>query len=90
MGGRRRRKPQWNRVVTELLQSCYQCHFGLRVDRHDLRIAVALKLPGLVKSPSLVVESVGRSERDEYCGLVLALSVSSRAPEWRLRHRVGH
>jgi hypothetical protein len=66
--------------VTELLRPSYQGPFFLRVEQiNELGAVGAFNFPGLVKSPNLVVGPVGHSERGEYCSLVIALLVSSRA-----------
>jgi hypothetical protein len=53
-------------------------------------MAGAVKFPGLVKSPRLVVGSVDPGQRRKYRGLVLAVPPAPRTAGWRSRQHVRH
>src|SRR5580692_10763780 len=53
---------------------------------HEFGMAGAVRFPGLVKSPSLVVESADAGQRSKYRGLVLAVPPAPRTADRRFRH----
>src|SRR5882762_9498160 len=78
----------WPRFVTELLQSNVSSVKCGAV--HEFGMAGAVKFPGLVKSPGLVVGSVDHGQRRKYRGLVLAVPPAPRTADWRSRRHVRH
>src|SRR3984893_8961648 len=77
-----------SRFVTELLQASVGS--VTRGAVHECGMAGAVKVPGLVKSPGLVVGSVDPGQRREYRGLVLALPPAPRTADRQSRQHVRH
>src|SRR6202171_3351666 len=78
----------WPRSMTELLQSDVSSVTCGAV--HEFGMAGAVKFPGLVESPGLVVESVDRGQRRKYRGLVRAVPPAPRTADWQSRQHVRH
>src|ERR1700694_6058440 len=78
----------WPGFVTELLQSSVSS--VTRGAAHESGMAGAVKFPGLVKSPGLVVGSVDPGQRRKYRGLVLDVPPAPRTADWRSRQPLRH
>src|SRR6202048_3198528 len=76
------------RFMTEFLQS--NVSSVTRGAVHEFGMAGAVKFPGLVKSPGLVVGSVDPGQRRKYRGLVLAVPPAPRTADWQSRLHVRH